>query len=74
MSSDNSNSFETSADDVSISDLSHIRTSRRGQSQGNENNVKIKSKIGGPVEVVVKQKVAWPHENVLGGKQAMPDI
>ena len=28
---------------------------------------KIKSKRGGPVEVLVKNKVAWPHEAILGG-------
>ena len=28
---------------------------------------KIKSKRGGSVEVLVKHKVAWPHEAILGG-------
>ena len=28
---------------------------------------KLKSQRGGPVEVVVKQKVHWPHEAILGG-------
>ena len=28
---------------------------------------KIKSKRGGPVDVYVKKKVAWPHEAILGG-------
>ena len=28
---------------------------------------KLKSKRGGAVEVIVKQKVHWPHEAILGG-------
>ena len=28
---------------------------------------KIKSKRGGPVDVLVKHKIAWPHETILGG-------
>ena len=38
--------------------------------QGNEQALKPKSKRvggGGPVEVVVSKKVAWPHEHILGG-------
>ena len=35
--------------------------------QGNENAHKLKSKRGGPVDVVVNKKVAWPHEHILGG-------
>ena len=35
------------------------------QKVGNEN--KIKSKRGGAVEVIVKHKVTWPHEAILGG-------
>ena len=27
----------------------------------------MKSKSGGPVEVTVNKKVAWPHEHILGG-------
>ena len=36
-------------------------------SPGTESGRKIKSKRGGNVEVLVKCKVAWPHESVLGG-------
>ena len=32
---------------------------------------RIKSKRGGPVEVVVKHKVAWPHEAILGSINRM---
>ena len=39
------------------------------QTQGNEDGDKIKSKGGGPVEVLVKQKVAWPHEHILRGQK-----
>ena len=28
---------------------------------------KLKSKRGGPVDVLVKHKIAWPHEAILGG-------
>ena len=30
---------------------------------------KIKSKIGGNAEVIVKHRVAWPHEAILGVQQ-----
>ena len=30
-------------------------------------STKLKSKRGGPVDVYVKHKVAWPHEAILGG-------
>ena len=36
-------------------------------SPGTKLSQKIKSKRGGNVEVLVKRKVAWPHESVLGG-------
>ena len=35
--------------------------------QGNDHTQKLKSKIGGPVEVAVNEKVAWQHEYILGG-------
>ena len=35
--------------------------------QGNDHAQKLKSKRGGPVEVVVNKRVAWPHEHILGG-------
>ena len=28
---------------------------------------KIKSKRAGPMDVLVKHKIAWPHEAILGG-------
>ena len=34
---------------------------------GIDRTAKVKSKRGGPVEVMVKYKVAWPHEPILGG-------
>ena len=34
---------------------------------GIDRTAKVKSKRGGPVEVMVKHKVAWPHEPILGG-------
>ena len=34
---------------------------------GNDSQ-KLKSKRGGPVEITVQQKIAWPHEHVLGGQ------
>ena len=37
-----------------------------GQNSGNESH-KIKSKRGGGIDVFVKNKVAWPHEHILGG-------
>ena len=35
--------------------------------QGNDQGQKIKSKRGGAVDVLVSHKVAWPHEQILGG-------
>ena len=37
------------------------------ENAGMDKSKKIKSKRGGPVEVIVKNKVAWPHEAILGG-------
>ena len=37
------------------------------QSESTGSVGKIKSKRGGSVEVIVKHKVAWPHEAILGG-------
>ena len=37
------------------------------QSESADSVGKIKSKRGGNVEVVVKHRVAWPHEVILGG-------
>ena len=37
------------------------------QSEATGTGAKIKSKRGGNVDVLVKNKVAWPHEAILGG-------
>ena len=42
---------------------------RSSQSSGNEKAHKLKSKCGGNIDVVVKEKVSWPHETILGGMQ-----
>ena len=68
--------------DVSVPTLPELRRSEKIQKAvdarlrelellqgktGNESTAKIKSKRGGPVEILVKHKVAWPHEAILGG-------
>ena len=42
---------------------------RSSQSSGNEKVQKLKSKRGGNIDVIVKEKVSWPHEPILGGMQ-----
>ena len=37
------------------------------QSEATGTGTKIKSKRGGNIDVLVKNKVAWPHEAILGG-------
>ena len=37
------------------------------ETSGMHSSTKLKSKRGGPVNVYVKHKVAWPHEAILGG-------
>ena len=37
------------------------------ETSGMPSGAKLKSKRGGPVDVYVKHKVAWPHEAILGG-------
>ena len=37
------------------------------QSEATGTREKIKSKRGGNIDVLVKKKVAWPHEAILGG-------
>ena len=70
---------DSSEDELELPSLSNIRSDRglqrkvdaklrsldEGQSSGNEGH-KIKSKRGG-IDVFVKNKVAWPHEHILGG-------
>ena len=75
-------SSSDSDSDSSIPDLHTLRTSdviqRRVDARlrelevlqdqtGMVANSKLKSKRGGPVDVYVKHKVAWPHEAILGG-------
>ena len=76
-----SESSESSSDDVEIPSLSELRVSNKVQKQidkkiaqlgkvhreGNDQGEKIKSQRGGPVDVVVRHKVPWPHEHILGG-------
>ena len=42
---------------------------RSSQSSGNEKVQKLKSKRGGNIDIIVKEKVSWPHEPILGGMQ-----
>ena len=47
---------------------SRIRELEAGENvEGTDAHDKIKSKRGGPIDVYVKKKVAWPHEAILGG-------
>ena len=71
---------DSSEDELELPSLSNIRSDRglqrkidaklrsleEGQNSGNESH-KIKSKRGGGIDVFVKNKVAWPHEHILGG-------
>ena len=77
-----SESSDSSDDDTVLPNLSHMRASKviqkqidrsiaklaKNQCEGNENSQKLKSKRGGPVDVIVQQKVSWPHEHILGGQ------
>ena len=45
---------------------SRIRELER-QSEATGTREKIKSKRGGNIDVLVKKKVVWPHEAILGG-------
>ena len=81
-SSESNESLESSDDEIKIPELSYIRSSKdiqrqidrsiaklsRKQLEGNDMSQKLKSKRGGPVEVAVQKKVAWPHEHILGGQ------
>ena len=40
----------------------------KNQSEVNDSSQKLKSKRGGPVDVIVQQKVLWPPEHILGGQ------
>ena len=79
-SSDSDTSNSDSEGNKNVPSLSKLRDSVRIQkrvddrlreleslqnTQGKGNNDKIKSKRGGP-EVLVKHKIAWPHEAILG--------
>ena len=77
-----SESSDSSDDDNVLPDLAHIRASQsiqkqidrsiaklsKTQCEGNDNSQKLKSKRGGPVDVIVQKKVSWPHEHILGGQ------
>ena len=74
---------ESSSDDSDTASLETLRShklqrqvdkriralERSSQSSGNEKIKKMKSKRGGNIDVVVKEKVSWPHEHILGGIQ-----
>ena len=76
-----SESSDSSSDEDEIPSLSELRVSKKiqkqvdqkiaqlgkSQIQGNEQSDKIKSQRGGPVDVVVRHRVSWPHEHILGG-------
>ena len=76
----NESSDSDSDDDCEIPILSTLRSSKaiqkhvnravadleRSQAMKGKDQV-IKSKRGGPVDVVVAKKVTWPHEYILGG-------
>ena len=71
---------DSSDDELELPSLSNIRSDRglrriinarirsleESQNSGNESQ-KTKSKRWGGIDVFVKNKVAWPHEHILGG-------
>ena len=80
LSDSSQSSSESSDEEQCIPKLNNIRKSEKIQHQADKrirelerhSEVagtlgKIKSKRGGSVEVLVKHKVAWPHEAILGG-------
>ena len=80
LSDSSQSSSESSDEEQCIPKLNNIRKSEKIQHQVDKrirelerhSEVagtlgKIKSKRGGSVEVLVKHKVAWPHEAILGG-------
>ena len=71
---------DSSSEEESLPSLSVLKSSRDIQRQVDAriaeieshsklegNDSKLKSKRGGGVDVSVSKKVAWPHDNVLGG-------
>ena len=68
---------ESSSDEETLPTLSTLRTSRQIQRQVDARIAEIESQskvqviiqkgVGGGVDVLVSKKVAWPHDNVLGG-------
>ena len=81
-STDSSDESDVSDSDGSIPCIDTLRKSEKLQKQvdsrlrklkkagkktGIDDNEKFKSKRGGAVEVLVKNKVGWPHEAILGG-------
>ena len=80
LSASSQSSSESSDEEQCIPTLNKIRKSEKIQRQVDkrirelekQSEIagtlgKIKSKRGGAVEVLVKYKVAWPHEAILGG-------
>ena len=71
-------SSDSSGDEQDIPDLAMLRGSKHLQKKVDEKiaglsrsitkegNGKIKSKRGGNIEVIVKNRVSWPHEHILG--------
>ena len=62
------NSFESVSDEKIFPSIRAIRVTKNNvytSSKGNESV--IKSKRGRALDVMVKNKVAWPHEAILGG-------
>ena len=70
---------ESSSEEDNVLTVSELRASKRIQKKVDEKlaeleeipkvkgNEVVKSKRGGAVEVVVKNKISWPHEMILGG-------
>ena len=71
---------DSSSEEESLPSLSVLKSSRdiqrqvdariaeiESHSKPEGNDHKLKSKRGGGVDVLVSKKVAWPHDNVLGG-------
>ena len=82
VSSETSDESDESDSDSSVPDIETLRKSEQLQKQvdsrlrqlkkasqktGKHDSEKFKSKRGGGLEILVKNKVAWPHESILSG-------
>ena len=82
VSSESSDESDESDSDSSVPDIETLRKSEQLQKQvdsrlrqlkkasqktGKHDSEKFKSKRGGGLEILVKNKVAWPHESILSG-------